>query len=592
MAPKKQRGGGKGPSKSKGHTVDSKSAPKLQISAENERRLRRLLLNTERPPLDVTAADPSAVSSTSVTRAQKTRRIRGVYDKLSLEGFTSDQIEQALSALKEGATFEIALDWLCLNIPGNELPLKFSCGAVSSTIEQARSVRIVSTARADWVPTQRPIDELKEGTFGLSVRFKGQRDESSIDFGKSSQAVWIRQYLEQEEEKEDEDQEKEKEVDPCSRADSVAKEYRLARLGALEAKQKRNKMSQKKYNEIISQLKQELTSLGLSENDLESELHYEIASLKMQVMPSGSSENPLLESKPSDDAKFEGETVSASIVGSSRFKELNHIVGSSIHSVPDECEQKEELEELKLDNLFSEDCSYGETLPSEALKQQKEKFVHLEYSHILGNIDEIWKKGDPARIPKSVLQKFCQRLGWGAPKYNRVSAVENKFVYSVSILRTASGRGKSRKAGGLINFHYPNQDEGFRSPEEAQNKIATFVLYQLFPNLPFAHLLIEPYASFIIERLKEDEFLERVEDKENNRRVEFVDSLLDGVSKPRASKDVKDESISREMLADSPNKDGECNFLFENTKMTSLEGKLFFQSELFFNVIQLAQERS
>ncbi|KAK8951294.1 putative pre-mRNA-splicing factor ATP-dependent RNA helicase [Platanthera zijinensis] len=257
---------------------------------------------------------------------------------------------------------------------------------------------------------------------------------------------------------------------------------------------------------------------GLSENDLESELHDEIATLKIQVMPSGSTENPSLESKPSDDAKFEGETVSASIVGSSRFEELNHIVGSSIHSVPDECEQKEELEELKLDNLFSEDCSYGETLPSEALKRQKEKFVHLENCHILGNIDEIWKK-------------------------------------------------------------------------EAQNKIAAFVLYQLFPNLPFAHLLIEPYASFIMERLKEDEFLERVEDNENNRRVEFVDSLLDGVSKPRAPKDVKDESISREMLADSPNKDVECNFLFENAKMTSLEGKLFFQSELFFNVIQLAQER-
>lgn len=29
---------------------------------------------------------------------------------------------------QEGATFEAALDWLCLNLPGNELPLKFASG--------------------------------------------------------------------------------------------------------------------------------------------------------------------------------------------------------------------------------------------------------------------------------------------------------------------------------------------------------------------------------------------------------------------------------------------------------------------------------
>lgn len=29
---------------------------------------------------------------------------------------------------KENATFEAALDWLCLNLDGNELPSKFSSG--------------------------------------------------------------------------------------------------------------------------------------------------------------------------------------------------------------------------------------------------------------------------------------------------------------------------------------------------------------------------------------------------------------------------------------------------------------------------------
>lgn len=33
---------------------------------------------------------------------------------------------------QERATFEAALDWLCLNLRGNELPLKFSSGTSQS----------------------------------------------------------------------------------------------------------------------------------------------------------------------------------------------------------------------------------------------------------------------------------------------------------------------------------------------------------------------------------------------------------------------------------------------------------------------------
>ena len=39
------------------------------------------------------------------------------------------------------------------------------------------------------------------------------------------------------------------------------------------------------------------------------------------------------------------------------------------------------------------------------------------------------------------------------------------FSYAVSILRKASGRGKSRKAGGLISLQLPDQDDTFESAE-------------------------------------------------------------------------------------------------------------------------------
>jgi len=66
-----------------------------------------------------------------------------------------------------------------------------------------RSVKIISTARADWNPPQPHQDEIKEEKPGTAVRIKGKNDEMSSDFDKSSQADWIRQYLEKQEEQEE-----------------------------------------------------------------------------------------------------------------------------------------------------------------------------------------------------------------------------------------------------------------------------------------------------------------------------------------------------------------------------------------------------
>lgn len=74
-------------------------------------------------------------------------------------------------------------------------------------------------------------------------------------------------------------------------------------------------------------------------------------------------------------------------------------------------------------------------------------------------------QGDSRKIPKAVLQKLCQKLGWEPPKYAKLSGKEDTFQYSVSILRTARGRGKSRKAGGLISIKFPDNGESSKSVE-------------------------------------------------------------------------------------------------------------------------------
>lgn len=74
-------------------------------------------------------------------------------------------------------------------------------------------------------------------------------------------------------------------------------------------------------------------------------------------------------------------------------------------------------------------------------------------------------QGDPQKIPKAVLHQLCQKSGWEAPKFNKILERKKGFSYSVSILRKASGRGKSRKSGGLITLQLPEQDEAYESAE-------------------------------------------------------------------------------------------------------------------------------
>ena len=66
-------------------------------------------------------------------------------------------------------------------------------------------------------------------------------------------------------------------------------------------------------------------------------------------------------------------------------------------------------------------------------------------------------------MPKAILQKFCQKLGWDAPKYSKTSEKDGKFIYAVNVLRGSTGRGKSRKAGGLTKIQLPEKDEEYVS---------------------------------------------------------------------------------------------------------------------------------
>lgn len=187
---------------------------------------------------------------------------------------------------------------------------------------------------------------------------------------------------------------------------------------------------------------------------------------------------------------------------------------------------EDESGDVELGNFLFEDASPNEVIPSEVVKlQKKEKLKELRSGKNLEKLEGIWKKGDPQKIPKAILQQFCQKLGWEAPKYNKLHGKGHGLKYTVNVLRKASGRGKSRKAGGLVTYELPTQNETFETAEDAQNAVAAFALFRLFPDLPIHLTITDAYASFVLQ-WNEEESSEIVDDKAADRRAGFVDSLL------------------------------------------------------------------
>ncbi|KAI7745963.1 hypothetical protein M8C21_029270, partial [Ambrosia artemisiifolia] len=507
MAPKKKQQKQKHKSSSSSSSTSSSSSsskpkpqsstgPKLQISAENENRLRRLLLNSGRS----TTADPLHEDNinNNLTKAQKAKKLHSVYEKLSCEGFTDDHIERALSHLKESATFEAALDWLCLVLPSNELPLKFR-SSTAGLPNDGGSVGIISTARNDWAPLPDSSVATEHEMEEISIKSKVQRKVDTLDSFQQSQADWIRQYMEQQEEDEYESWE-DAAVDEAPEPrnyEIIREEYHSARLQAINAKERKDKKGQEQSGQIIRKLKQEMAALGISVDTLAAEFesrHRVVENKNVEDVIGGEDgciESTIEQVHPHDNEMLKDNCSTQGVSLS---------VPSQDGSVADE-----DSGDIELGDMFLEDSSSDQVLPPEIVElQKKEKMKELTSEKNLEKLEGIWKKGDPLKIPKAILHLLCQRSGWEAPKYNKVQGTRDGSSYTVSVIRKASGRGKNRKVGGLTTIQLPTPGEAFETAEDAQNRVAAYALYQLFPDLPVHLMMTDPYASLVLQWLEAD----------------------------------------------------------------------------------------
>lgn len=620
MAPKKQQKGQKKDGKGKSGG-DSKPAPQVRLSAQNEQKLRRLLQNNaaaSRASGPSSSLSSAAVNETVMSDAQRTKRLLNIYDKLACEGFTSEQIERALSALpgSEGVALETALDWLCLNIPGNELPLKFSSGVSVVEHEGAeKSVNVISAARADWVPSTVQSEEFREEPIPeITLKPKLNIKEGQKELLQAEGADWIRRYMSQQAEDESEHGTSDGEasndsdwemwtessertrrkssrtaVDPATRAVSVVTEFQAARQAAVEAKEEGDKEKQAMAGRLIRELKQEMISLGLSEDILSTTIQPvrptkldkgqvgDASFSKEEKVPAGSRGEEIADTFSMDnclDHKTEikrsmlnpGTTdketasVDSTMVENNLVKLDGEILVSrqedpSIASIASGGNEEQEAEEML--GLFNEDVTPDENLPGSIMEmQKKEKVFAWAHGQSSERKQDGWKKcgkssyqEDMTKQPKAILQQQCQKSGWGAPKYEKISGRGNAFSYSLSIIRPTTGRGKNKKVGGLLNFQFPDPDYVFESVDDAQNGVATLALFQLFPELPLYQIVREPYRSLCLKwRADAGEEITKQEDSEDARRAVFVKSLVNADASHSKSKDGMGEEFDHEAV--------------------------------------------
>ena len=425
-----------------------------------------------------------------------------IYDELYRQGFSKDVIQRVLTVLPaQSLCVEAALDWLLLHVEAKDLPNKYAEqikvkgeAEILHKAHESQKIKYKNDNKAGLqVVSEEEEDAAVDQGRAVILEEQQRKEKEKEEQEKASRRAWILQYAEEactsseesEEEIESEAPIEDWEIwgDPReverrraersreslpreSRLALIAQELAAAKEAATKAKSSGDKSGQRAAGQMIGQLKRELASLGSCEEEL---THL--------------SSNP----KQKDDVTgSEVELFSEdTTVGKMPIEERDIFLEEKVKS-------QEHVDAAPVFDLFDDSATAElEDDPKNEDRRKKKIANLLKEARLKIDFDDtkkISKKNKCVQsfsstggksAPKALLQQLCTRKRYGAPKYTKLmprKTIEEDYRYQVSIDIPGDKKlGKNSKAE-TKSFSLPEQDDGWKHIEEAQNAAATFAL--------------------------------------------------------------------------------------------------------------------
>jgi ATP-dependent RNA helicase DHX29 len=494
-------------------------------------------------------------TSQALNPQEAEQRLLNVYADLRGHGFGREQVELALSTLGARAALEedAPLEWLLLQCDPSELPKQFVCqesrGPVGllhsarqdapSSLPQAAQKKLEALQWQSQLDAERLRAEC-EAARAAAEQQANERRKNEM----TAQREWILQYMAHGSESEGEgtaqgsgsddsgihdwelwggvglkeagarraakQAERERGRLPReARITLLAAEFWGAKRAAAAAKARADKAGQQAVGKTIGRLKKEMAELGIGEGDLPQDADAEGPDgEEKQEEGGGAAAQP---ADPGKGEEGEQECGAGALPYGMVPVARETAVAEGRHDSDWSSDGGGGEGGMDFDLFGAEDGPAGldsvDDISAGAAAAAARRAAALAALRVAGSSSarqKALKKGKPAPPPapqvhpKAVLQQLCQRMGWPAPRFERLDAAvlgvgegsAGAYGYAVvvdSSVRGGPNRGSKKGGkqgaagggGGPQTFRLPPQEDGWAKIEEAQQAAATRALWAL-----------------------------------------------------------------------------------------------------------------
>ena len=484
------------------------------------------------------------------------KRVAGIHAKLLSLTFTEPQVESALTALgaARGSDFDLesALDWLCLNLPSEELPTLFIEQDVQITAledggisvhyvvsksggdnangdkERADSahdlMNMMSSASVHSSPgNMNPINEsVGDGPASSSTAYDASEEERA-----KQKALLLAQYQYEEDGGDEEQGEMNLEVDEEAGKDVVDDQPQLEETSPEE----------RRLAELEKQIEEESAILN-DDAAMYMMSKYEVAELKRKLKKT--------------QGQAQGLKGKVAKIRAQRERRLRDEAGA--------VEDNDE-EDAAPFSLFGNDDSDAEearsgTIGRSATPADEEKanevapLQHLGRSYgTIGVAASSIPKDWHGKTPKTILQDHCKKQKMPAPKFS--SLPQSKSACKLELQRR-----KDDNQPFILEHPGP-----FFSFDDAQHYLSTEALYELTPSLPLYRLMPPIFRAIWTtwqneKKAKQIAEVSKEQDKKDADVQALVNAIYEAYKKTRGRGDAStskgNQTSEEEKETDSP----------------------------------------